>query len=250
MKMKQVKISFFLKVCLFVSLVSRHYFFENFKNSTCNTNIAILEFSKKQEINPYPNFNINPYEIQDEITLNFIKKILNEINLVCAIKYEDNEKQKYLIKNFSSKEEAEKNNFIVTHLGPCGACSTLKDLSIYLKEGLTSPVRRCGILGIISKKLVIKCLRKIGFTDACSQIWLYNTINTRKNCFWICIYSWLKREPNTKPDGSLNECLKCDEDKSGLIFKYFSGRTRRNSGIHSEIHRPDEQIYNITHCYF
>jgi len=33
-----------------------------------------------------------------------------------------------------------------------------------------------------------------------------------------------------KPDGSLNDCLQCDEDKSGPNFKWFSGRTRYNFG--------------------
>lgn len=250
--MKQVILSCSLKLCILLSLINGHYFIDNFKigNSTCDANIAIEEFSKKQEINIYPKFKNDPYEVKDEITLKSLKNILNDSNMVCAIKYETPEKQKYMIKNFSSKKEAEENSFIVTHQGPCGACSTLKDLSIYLKEGLTAPVRRCSILGVISENLVLECLKKIGFTDACSQIWMYNAMNTRKQCFWICMYSWLKNEPNTRPDGSLNECLQCDEDKSGLIFKYYSGRTRRNSGIHSEILRPGEQIYNMTQCYY
>lgn len=41
-------------------------------------------------------------------------------------------------------------------------------------------------------------------------------------------------------DGHLNPCLQCDEDKSGTLFKYYSGRTRRNSGIKSEIDRPED----------
>lgn len=49
--------------------------------------------------------------------------------------------------------------------------------------------------------------------------------------------------PFVKPDGSLNSCLQCDEDESGPVFKYYSGRTRRNSGIESEIPRPSDSIY-------
>jgi hypothetical protein len=52
------------------------------------------------------------------------------------------------------------------------------------------------------------------------------------------------------PDGSLNPCIQCDEDLSGPIFKYYSGRTRRNSGIKSEIDRPGDQVYDIDQCYF
>jgi len=51
-------------------------------------------------------------------------------------------------------------------------------------------------------------------------------------------------------DGNLNECIMCDEVMSGPIFKYFSGRSRRNSGIVSEITRPEEQIYEMSHCYY
>lgn len=90
----------------------------------------------------------------------------------------------------------------------------------------------------------------IGFTTQCAEIWLYNTQNTRKECFGVCIWAWIMNIPFTKPDGSLNDCLQCDEDKSGPVFKYFSGRTRRNSGIRSEIDRPTDQIYPMDHCYY
>ena len=62
--------------------------------------------------------------------------------------------------------------------------------------------------------------------------------------------SWIMNEPNVDKDGNLNKCLNCDEVISGPVFKYYSGRTRRNSGIKSEIDRPSDQIYNITHCYY
>ncbi len=60
----------------------------------------------------------------------------------------------------------------------------------------------------------------------------------------------MTNKPNTNSDGTLNSCLQCDEDKSGPVFKFFSGRSRRNSGIKSEIDRPNDQIYNMTHCYY
>ncbi len=84
----------------------------------------------------------------------------------------------------------------------------------------------------------------------CSQIWLYNIKHTRKECLAVCMLSYITDEPFNKPDGSLNDCLQCDEDKSGPNFKYFSGRTRRNSGIPSSIYRPPETVYNMTHCYW
>ena len=63
--------------------------------------------------------------------------------------------------------------------------------------------------------------------------------------------SWIHHEPNNKPNSTdLNDCLQCDEDNSGPNFKFFSGRTRRNSGIPSAIERPPEDIFNLTHCYW
>jgi hypothetical protein len=60
----------------------------------------------------------------------------------------------------------------------------------------------------------------------------------------------LTNEPYIRPDGSLNECLQCDEDTSGPVFKYYAGRTRRDSGIKSEIDRPSDQVYDMSQCYF
>lgn len=62
--------------------------------------------------------------------------------------------------------------------------------------------------------------------------------------------SWIMNEPNVDEEGNLNKCLNCDEVISGPVFKYYSGRTRRNSGIKSEIDRPSDQIYNMTQCYY
>ena len=46
------------------------------------------------------------------------------------------------------------------------------------------------------------------------------------NAYQVCLLSYVTGEPNNKPDGSLNDCLQCDEDKSGPNFKFFSARMR------------------------
>lgn len=97
---------------------------------------------------------------------------------------------------------------------------------------------------------VFNCLKNIGFSDECAKIWQYNIKHTKSECFSVCIWSWITDEDFCKPDGTINDCLQCDEDKSGPNFKYFSGRTRRNSGIPSAICRPPETVYNMTHCYW
>ncbi|MEZ5507795.1 MAG: hypothetical protein R3F38_18265 [Gammaproteobacteria bacterium] len=76
-------------------------------------------------------------------------------------------------------------------------------------------------------------------------------------CAGLCEYLWAGgaagRTGGCSPvdaDGNLNPCLLCDEMLSGPGFQYSAGRIRRNSGILSEIERPDEQVYPVNHDYF
>jgi len=160
-------------------------------------------------------------------------------------------KKKYKLANFSTEAEAIEAGWNITHKGHCGACSILQDLGVYIKQNLTSDTRRCGLEGIfLGQQHVFNCLKKIGFSDECSKIWQFNIKNTRSKCFEPCIIAWITNEPLNNEDGTLNNCIQCDEDISGPNFKYFSGRTRRNSGIPSAIYRPPNSIYNMTHCYW
>ena len=138
---------------------------------------------------------------------------------------------------------------LVTHEGPCGACSSLQDLQVYAENvDLTDPVRQCGILGISQGKTAnIDCLREIGFSEPCAAIWFYNTQNTRTACLALCLEHL--NSPYVSSDGTLNPCLQCDEDESGPIFKTYSGRTRRNSGLPSSICRPCNSVSRIPHGY-
>ena len=168
---------------------------------------------------------------------------------VCAIKYAD-DRIHYVIATLDSEEAAEESGFIVTHKGHCGTCSTLQDLAAYLyHQDLTTPVRRCSAL-VWFKPWTLNCLEHLGFTSECAKTWYYNAHNTARRCFRPCIDSWINDEPFNNPDGSLNDCLACDEENSGPVFKYVSGRTRRNSGIRSAIDRPEDEIYPITHDYY
>jgi hypothetical protein len=85
------------------------------------------------------------------------------------------------------------------------------------------------------------------FTDACAQIWYYNTVNTRTLCLSVC--ASLLSAPYHLPAGEINACLQCDEDNSGPIFKAIAGRTRRNSGLPSGICRPCESVFPVSHVY-
>jgi hypothetical protein len=166
---------------------------------------------------------------------------------VCGVKFEQDQVH-YHLTTFGSVAAARSAGFAATHLGACGTCSTLQDLAVYLeKPDLTTPVRRCGISWDASASLT--CLDGLGFSAACAQTWQYNLRNTRRHCATVCIWSWIKGEAPTRKDGQLNTCLQCDEDRSGPVFKATAGRTRRNSGIHSSIPRPNDEIAPIIHDY-
>ena len=165
---------------------------------------------------------------------------------VCGVRFESDQVH-YRLVTFTTTTATRAAGFAVTHFGACGTCSTLQDLAVYLeKPDLTTPVRRCGIR---PESSALMCLGNLGFSAACARTWLYNVQNTRRQCLTVCAWSWIKGETSTGSDGRLNSCLQCDEDRSGPVFKATAGRTRRNSGIHSSIPRPNEQIAPVVHDY-
>jgi len=180
----------------------------------------------------------------------------DEISGFCAMQWQEevdemSGNRKYKLANFESEMEATEAGWTVTHRGQCAACSILQDLGVYISRNLTDETRRCGLEGtFLGQQHVLNCLKEIGFSNECAKIWQYNIKHTKAECFSVCIWAWITNEPFNKPDGSLSDCIQCDEDKSGPNFKYFSGRTRRNSGIPSSIYRPPQTVYNMTHCYW
>ena len=165
---------------------------------------------------------------------------------VCGVRFEADQIH-YRLATFSNAAAAHTAGFAVTHFGACGTCSTLQDLAVYVeKPDLTAPARKCGSKGATAS---LKCLKVLGFSTACAQTWLYNVENTRRQCFSVCVWSWIEGEKPTYNDGRLNACLQCDEDRSGPVFKAVAGRTRRNSGIHSSIPRPNDEIAPVVHDY-
>ena len=110
---------------------------------------------------------------------------------------------------------------------------------------------------------LINCFQNIGFTSDCAFIWASNGLNTLLTLFGVlqqfqqsgvpplpgpalpascieCALDCATGDPTTNPDCGLpispgtcelTPCFSCDEDASGAIFKQYSGRTRRNSGI-------------------
>lgn len=157
----------------------------------------------------------------------------------------------YRLETFASDADAVAAGAFITHYDACGVCSTLTNLVVYMRNpDLTDPVRQCGInstIGGMSQN--IQCLQDLGFDLPCAQIWYYNTKNTQalSNCFAICVADLNK--PYNNPDGTLNDCMLCDEEKSGAVFKAVAGRNRRNTGLPSSMCRPCAEVQPVFHNY-
>lgn len=168
---------------------------------------------------------------------------------VCAVLADPPGSHDYRLVTYASEKAATDAGAITTHFGACGLCSSLVDLAVYMRyPDLTTPVRDCGIKYLKGPMDAhVQCLQDLGFSLPCAQIWYYNTVHTRAACELPC-FSTLGK-PYQNPDGSLNECLQCDEDQSGPIFKAVAGRTRRNTGIASALCRPCSEVRPLLHAY-
>lgn len=165
---------------------------------------------------------------------------------VCAVLAEG--EMEYRLQTFASEDSANSAGARVTHRGECGLCSSLADLAVYIEvRDLSAPVRQCVLmsLGGGDEGPTLECLRAIGFSPACAQIWYFNGLHTRDSCLREC----LSRidDPHHDGSGALNPCIQCDEDESGPIFKAVAGRTRRNSGIASALCRPCDSVARLGH---
>lgn len=219
-------------------------------NSWCNTNcidstISSKRFSSREIVlmKSYSNTKLigevleNPYK----------QKLSINSNGVCAVVIENTKAKQYHLETFNSKEEAQNAGAIVTHVDACGACSTLKDLTVYAEKlDLGADVRKCAIQNLTKPfDSLLVCIESIGFTKPCAQIWAYNVKNTQAKCFAVCIGN----NTYNKKNGKLSKCLQCDEKKSGPVFKAVAGRTRRNTGIANAICRFCDEVEVVTHNY-
>ncbi len=197
---------------------------------------------------------INPVTIEEDPYMRCDEPVIDPPDdhvmksAVCGIRFLGRDRKNYGIKTFRDEGDAARSGYTVTHRGYCGTCSTLRDLAVYLKRrDMTYAVRSCSFR--MTRSGILSCLESIGFTGPCALTWYYNIRNTARHCLGPCLLSWMKREPLNRADGTLNDCIRCDEDRSGPIFKYYAGRTRRNSGIKSEIGRDPEELYHVVHDY-
>lgn len=208
----------------------------DFNSKTFST--AEIAALKSWEIDmPFAELTSNPYD----------EPVEESDEMVCAIVIENLADRIYRLGNYPGEATAEAANAIVTHHDACGLCSTLTDFAVYAENrDIGDGVRACGLntIGQPFENLV-SCIEDLGFTKPCAQIWAYNTLNTRQNCFFECITNTSYHNP----DGTLSNCLQCDEDISGPVFKAVAGRTRRNTGLASSICRFCEEVKPVKHDY-
>lgn len=215
-------------------------------NTACkDSSIISKEFSSEelQLLREYTNS-----QVIEEILENPYKTELN-INSTgfCAVVIEDVEAKKYHLETFSTQEEALEVGAVITHVDACGACSTLQDLAVYAENlDLGATVRKQALRNFTKPfDSLLVSMEAIGLTKPCAQIWAYNVRNTQAKCFAACIAN----NRYNKKDGSLSNCLQCDETKSGPVFKAVAGRTRRNTGIANAICRFCSEVEIIDHNY-
>jgi hypothetical protein len=205
------------------------------------TKEMVDKFSGKILKNPLEPLTSDPYDKPGENVPQHDK--------VCGVILDSEDPEYYSLETYDTVEELEADGAILTHYGACGLCSPLNNLAVYILVGdLTGPVRKCGLDSIIGgEKKNIECLMDIGFDYPCAQIWYYNTSHTRSKCLAVCMSAL--SDPYHKPDGSLNDCIQCDEDNSGDVFKAVAGRTRRNTGLPAALCRPCYEALPVFHFY-
>lgn len=176
---------------------------------------------------------------------------------VCGVRFDDDTRTGYALQTFPNHAALlQAEGYHLTHYQACGACSTLSDLAIYGELDLTRMAKTCSKRLSFSEKF--ECMKEIGFTPACAESWAYNATKTGQSCALICVAEYgliplltgTENKPPVDENGELNACLMCDEMMAGPGFQFSAGRTRRNSGIISEIDRPDDQVYSVSHGYF
>jgi hypothetical protein len=170
----------------------------------------------------------------------------------------------YDLVEYASEEEAAAEGAMITHKGACGACSSLKDLAIYIANpDLTEPVRKCSLTGFFDRDLSrLACIASLGFDLPCAQAWEATTRRTAEVCATVCGRQTLDKSSHNKEYRCLdepllleeldllNDCLACDEVFSGDLFKVAAGRSRRASGLPSAICRPcNDKVYPVEHYY-
>ena len=125
----------------------------------------------------------------------------------------------YTLQTFSSTTEATNVNAVITHTGPCGACSTTQDLAAYMQHpDMVAAGRRCtNKILLFGHSAGVACYEALGFTTPCATIWTYNSQNTATVCRKTCVRHLFSPPNQPEPHCRLNECLYCDEVRFNVV---------------------------------
>lgn len=218
----------------------------------CETNVHCNYFSTQQGLHS------PQYPARADVMQWWESRVQNaDAAPVCAVAFDNAEKTSYRLKTFANVEAlAEQPTYQLTHYQACGACSTLQDLAVYAELDLTNMASKCSKIMGSEKRL--QCMQEgIGFTPACAQVWSHNAERSARYCKAACIKQygvWALLTDGEKRSDSMSletdACLYCDAMVSEPGFQYAAGRSRRNSGIESEIVRDASEVYAVQHDYW
>lgn len=176
---------------------------------------------------------------------------------VCGLKVL--ESGEYTLQTYESWAAAEADGARVTHKDNCGFCSTMENLAVYMeKPELTVMVRDCALVLLRDEgterereNRARQCIKDIGFDDDCTWAWFWNSKYTRHLCLEKCMLLLEAPHHIASGDltGALNDCMNCDEENSGRVFKAVAGRIRRNTGLPTSMCRPHKHESWICHNY-
>ncbi len=119
--------------------------------------------------------------------------------------------------------------------------------ALCIDEDFTTSGKVCASIGLFDEQAGLACYMDIGLTMECAKIWNYDGIYDGQACGKICTKELKYPNNGPPPACALNDCLECDEENAGPIFSSVGGRTRRRSGLRSEIIRDCSSIAHIDH---
>lgn len=213
-----------------------------------NFSAEVIETYMKQRPIEYYKLNCNPY-VDEDCSTTPEQTLLDSDDAVCAYVYPADDSgtscTEYSMVTFGSRAEAEASGAVVTHKGSCGLCSTTQDLALYLTQDFTTAGKICATKGIFNEDAGLQCYIDLGLSRECAKIWNYDGIYDGKMCGATCMGDITASNNGPPPTCELNDCLQCDEVSAGPVFSSYGGRTRRRSGLQSEIIRNCSSVARI-----
>jgi hypothetical protein len=234
--------------------------YEYFKDARLITFLKSLKLQNPSQFNQFSPSGCNPYPAVAEAigakVCNLPQRDANDAVCVFSITNRACRDRTYKLQTMAESSVAQVRRAVLTHEGPCGACSSASDLARWFNFSLDAVAYQCGagpyVAGLKGKTYlqnVTACFEAAGFSPACAFVWASNAYNSQlANCAPICreyAESVIPQPPNVPLDCWLHPCLQCDEDASGEIFAAFAGRTRRRSGILTYLRPPRNPIPGI-----